>query len=288
MQRREYLFATVAASVPLAGCSGDDGGGSDEDDGGDPSSSTGTDENGEEGGIVWEGWNVPNQVQSGETFDLGATISNQGSDSRTVEIAVYIRFNGQNELEVGDPQPLELEGNETREVGGDVTLQYVGTTRYRYEVTGLDTDPTVSIEVVPAQLDVGGTYTNPDDVSLSVEAIDRSTEYNYQNNRGETGTEQAPTGQAYIWVTFQASNQSGQSQFVPRDSDIAVLHDGRQYDATHIRREQGKYEGGDLEPDVTREGWIVYQVPEEIAPEDVTVAHSGDDAYGEWQVRWSG
>lgn len=103
--------------------------------------------------------------------------------------------------------------------------------------------------------------------------------------------EEAEEGMQFALLNFEARNESDIQQRVALTTDPVILHDGRQYDQQVGLPE--RYEGGELEPGVTREGQLLYEVPEGTSEDNLTTvlsmdSYDGDDEPYQFTVHWVG
>lgn len=103
--------------------------------------------------------------------------------------------------------------------------------------------------------------------------------------------EEAEEGMQFALLNFEARNESDIQQRVALTTDPVILHDGSQYDQQVGLPE--RYEGGELEPGVTREGQLLYEVPEGTGEDDLTTvlsmdSYDGDDEPYQFTVHWVG
>ncbi len=42
-----------------------------------------------------------------------------------------------------------------------------------------------------------------------------------------------------------------------------------------------------MEAGVSRDGWIAYELPDDIERDELVVSYTGGDLLGEWTVRWA-
>lgn len=76
------------------------------------------------------------------------------------------------------------------------------------------------------------------------------------------------------FVIITAENGADNVVFLPPGSDIDILHE--HIDATFIQKEEGRYEGGEVEHSIGREGWTAYEIPEELDASNFVISYSDD------------
>jgi hypothetical protein len=130
-------------------------------------------------------------------------------------------------------------------------------------------------------------------VSFGIEYTVQDLELVDEYEREGTGrTEEAPDGSQYAIVSVSVHNGHDGRVLLPRATEFAILDgEGGQYDRD-VYGHADEYEGGEVQPDITREGIIMYEIPadHEVGDLLVTLARDGRDPDGnpyEMNVRWS-
>ncbi|WP_265112053.1 DUF4352 domain-containing protein [Halosolutus halophilus] len=115
--------------------------------------------------------------------------------------------------------------------------------------------------------------------------------YEYEDYDGTTSEESAPSGSQWAFLDVYAENVGDESEYIPHSIDISIIADDQQFENTFISREEGRYESSQIRPEISREGWIVYEIPAELDPENVEVSYTGEGYQGgisgEWDARWA-
>lgn len=316
--RRVFLAsASTVAAAGLAGCTGDGGdadGAADQSDGGDgptnesddgptnessdggaaadagggmdgrDGNATDADGNASDGSgtpaIKVTGIEVPERVGIGDDFDVTVALANGGDGDGAHPIELHRRG------PTGGWQRIHTENvsvaageNATVTVSG-VNSSVVGAQRFRVGRKG----PTATTAVGGALREYGESFTT-DGVTITVEEPGYRRDYTWQDGDAER-SETAPREQTYAWVTVNAENVGETRSSLPTAEQFALLVDGDQVDVAEVKRERERYEGGSVLPDVSREGWVAFQVPMQLAEERVRIAwdRRGDD--GEVQAYW--
>lgn len=102
-------------------------------------------------------------------------------------------------------------------------------------------------------------------------------------------TDEPPDGAKYLLVHLVAENISKNASFAPSESAFAVIHLGVQIDSDFASYPQGyaDYEGGEVFPGVSKEGWIRFTVPVGAPPADLTVTYKPFDLFGDTYYSWN-
>lgn len=302
MNRRKVLLGSgVVLTSTLAGCTGNETGNGENSGNGNstnPSNSGNNESDTEEptdGGngntdnesagepeFEVESLDMPEEVEVGEEWSWSITVANTGDADGTFETAVYVKTADTDFTEVGTIE-LEIPAGGTATYESDTgTLRYITRATYRFEALDLEQE----IQAVSRSLTFGESYRTPQDIVVTAHSIDLRDVYEYENYDGETATEEASSGSQWAFLEFEAANESGSSEFVPLEGDVSLIAGDTQYDSQYISKEDGKYEGGEVQPGITREGWIAYEIPSDLRVGDLEVAYSGSNFEGEWSVRW--
>jgi hypothetical protein len=88
-------------------------------------------------------------------------------------------------------------------------------------------------------------------------------------------------------VDFRAENEADELVETPPKSDVVVVVDDTQYRYVEYRREHEQYEGGDILENESRQGSILYEVPDDVQAIDIEVVYSDTFADGDVAVYWS-
>lgn len=166
----------------------------------------------------------------------------------------------------GDDESEEAEGESGEETGNG---EYVD-----------EADETVELS-----------YGDEAETSFGVVYVAHGLDIQDSFERSSGRDEEAGDGMQFALLNFEARNESDTPQRVALPTDPVLLHDGSQYD-TQIGLPE-RYEGGELQPDVTREGQLLYEVPEGTGEEELTTvlsrdSYDGDSNPYQFTVHWQG
>lgn len=100
----------------------------------------------------------------------------------------------------------------------------------------------------------------------------------YDDGYGET-TPMKGDDYKFMLVDVTVEHTGDKSDFAPLAFDMPALANGGQYDADiYYGDEYETYEGGQLQPGVTRSGIVIYEVKDDVEAEDVAI-HWTDEYY---------
>lgn len=294
MERRRVLSIIAAtAGVSIAGCSGDpeSGSGNSQSQSTDTTSpspnqgdeSTPTEsptdidtqtptESGEPEFVV-ESVDIPEEVEIGEEWSWAITIANTGEVGGTFRTEVTASIGDSDFQRLGEIE-LEIPAGETATYESETaTTSYLTQATLRFEEFDLERD----VNVVTRSLTFGEPYQNPEGIVTVAHGIDLQSSYTYEGYDGSEETETAGDGMMWAFLEFEATNDGGSPEYVPSDSDISIITGNQQYNSTYINKEEGQYESDEIQPGITRRGWIAYEIPNDLTGEDLSVAYSDGD-----------
>ena len=228
-------------------------------------------------------YDFPEEVEAGEEWSWSVTVENTGGADGTFESGVFFSEpDGQRE-HLGDIS-LDVPAGESAIYESDTAaFPYVTRIEFYFD----EPDESVVVSILTATLNFGEYFRNPDGIEMTVNEVDLRSSYTYEDWDGSDATEEASSGYQWAFVYFEATNDSGSSEWLPWEGDVNILVNGSQYDNEYIHKEEGRYEGGSEVADgVTREGWLAYEVPDDLSVSDLDIHHSDRDFFGDWEVIW--
>jgi hypothetical protein len=106
-----------------------------------------------------------------------------------------------------------------------------------------------------------------DDISFTVVRYEFTD--SYEAGYGEKHTHHPPEGAKYLWVYVKAKNVGELAYYIPYDYGVDLLYKGEEIMCTHTEpyfEEKEMYRGSmtKIYPNVTKEGWVFYEVPKGI------------------------
>lgn len=94
----------------------------------------------------------------------------------------------------------------------------------------------------------------------------------------------------FALLEFEARNEGDEAERTPSAwQDIVLLHDNNQYDSEFVSDMGGReeYDDGEIQPDVTREGYIAFDVPGDLDEGDLDTLWHDDFLGANIDVRWT-
>lgn len=295
MYRRAYL--AVCSTVFVAGCSSGDGesgdGATPPDTATEAATAIATETEEMSGEVEYVGspefeiaaYNFPEEVQITETFRPSIEIRNTGDTNGDYGGALYFRVEDSDWVKEGTWQWQNIEPGQTKTVqaNGEWSLPWL----YDYEISLGDFDKTTTVTTVPYQASVGESFTAHNKARAEVTDIRLTARYEYQDYDDETAVEEAPDGKQWALVTMEAENTADEAVDLPETFDISLLSDQSQFETATIRKEDREYEGGEVQPGIVRNGWIAFEIPDDISHDDLRVVWSTFLENGDIAVYWS-
>lgn len=224
---------------------------------------------------------APSQVEIGTTATWSFTVKNTGGQTGTFETTVSTKESSDYSWSTSEDWTATVKpGNTHTFESQEFSLPYMTTVKLR-----LDTfNKTTSISFVSRKLQFGESFTNGDQVKVTVTNLEAKAKYHWSSN-GYTYTETPENGQ-YIFAHVKAHNNAGKPIRIPTKYDFAIVANHSQYDATYYQGTDG-YEGGKVQADIIREGVVVFDVPESVSPQSAQFVYSDTTLNGDIAVYWS-
>jgi hypothetical protein len=152
------------------------------------------------------------------------------------------------------------------------------------------TDAESNLRIVPKRIQVGEEYTTSNDIGITVESIDLEEFYMYEDYMGEESVNEPESGQ-YVFVDLRTQNQGDVPKRLPSSIDFQVLANNRQYESTTLYDEPAdrgeSYEGGEVQPGIIRDGYMTFEVPEDVNKEDISVVWNEMISLEDKSVYWT-
>lgn len=236
-------------------------------------------------------YNIPKEAEINENITIGLTIENTGGQTGSYSEPLYLKTPDSDWAEIQEVDFGEVKPGEKSTLSSSEPFSFDYMSRYEFRLG--DFDETAVLQVVSAKLGWGEVYTTPENYKIRADKPTLQSTYTYENYRGEEEEEEPDSGGQWAFMNFWAKNETGEPNYSPLSSEIKLLTGSSQFDnkGNYSREPVDKgqqYDGGELQPGVVREGWIAYEVPDEIAPGDLTAAWSQSYYDGEIAVNWSG
>lgn len=244
-------------------------------------------DNSESSDISLNSLNVPGEVEMGESYTVEATFENSGGKSGEFETTVMIRdhdsssFSATENTISGEIGPGEQETYETSLKASDVSSNVIG-------LAGTNAES--SLRIVPKKIEVGDEYSTSNRIGITVKSVELASYYRYEDYMGEERIQEPDSGQ-YIFVNIKTQNQGDVPKSLPSSYDFQIVANNRQYESTTSYNEPiGKgeiYEGGEVQPGIIREGYMVFEVPEDVNKGDISVVWNEIISLNEKSVYWT-
>lgn len=285
MQRRTYLAATVAGVAGVAGCTGSGGdGGQDRRTVEETPTDTPTDTptaTPEPASFEVKSVDAPERVAIGEEYQFSITVRNSGEQDGTFTDTLLAKTSDSNSYQtVGEIQLEVSAGGTVTWESNSTSTEYMTEVQFRLDSMG----ESWTLQVVSQTLSFGEYYTNPDGIALAVASAETRDSYTYESN-GYTYEERPPSGKVYLFVSVLAENEAGQPAYAPAGYDWAAIVGNQQYESIGYYADNA-YEGGELQAGIVREGYVVYEVPEDTSVQDLRMAWSEQYYDGNVAVYW--
>jgi len=225
----------------------------------------------------------PSQVSVNEGFTPTISVTNTGDQAGSFSAPLYYRMVEEDWSETGEWEFGGIPPGETvtAEANEPWSFSYVG----NYEFALGDFDGTASMRVIPKEIPYGDSYTNPDEIRLMVSSPEFKARYPRQVGDREDVVE-APEGKTFLFINVEAENASDEAQALPHYQSFHYLAGDREYEPDWDGYKDGRYEGGDVQPGVVRDGYLFYEVPEDVDRENPVIVWSEEYYYGRSTAFW--
>ena len=300
MPKRRAVIAGVSGLglIPMAGCLGDEGDpvgsveqteDSAEVDEQQNVDSEGGDQQTQEGPtFAIAGWDMPEEVQINEEFSWRVFIENRGDEKGEFSAPLYLKLPGSDWEEIGEVDLGEISPGEQEVYGSDsAKLAYID----RYEFAVGDLRETAVLQTISARISWGSRYTTPAGYEIRVHSPRLADSYSYLDYSGVPNEKFPENGGQWLFVDVFVKNNTGQARLSPSTRDFVLLFGNQQSDPEGFILDDPidygpQFDGGELQPGVEREGWILFEVPQGISVEDIRIAWSDTTIEGELSVGW--
>lgn len=229
----------------------------------------------------------PSEVKIGIDFTWTVEVENTGDSDGVFETTVQ-RSRGGGPSEEIDAVSIEVDAGETETGTYSGVIDLVGSYRY-----GLgDTEAGFSVTANERDIGFGETYVNPDEVSMTVDGVERFydvrlvSSYTYTDEDGRRIIERASEGREFALVSVESSKEGRALVDLPRREEFVLFVDGEAYDSVERLRDD-EYEGGETRSR-SRTGVVMFEVDDDVSRTDTfEVYWSREYEGGEAEVTWS-
>lgn len=299
LSRRRYLaLAGSALSVGVAGCSSRS-----EGNGGSTTTDTDTDSRDGDGaratdtptstdtpassGASFEvvEYDFPNEVKTGTSFTPSITVKNVGGQAGTLEETIYYTVGGSDWQEGGTWIFENVAPGAEKTVTSDGPWSFPWVTTLEFALG--EREQTVTVETTPAKLSFGESFTNEEGMQTTMESLELKGAYEYTDYNDEQTREEAPNGMQWAFLQIHAENTGDEVAYTPIANNVSLVAGNQQYSRVYVDKEGG-FETGEIQPDIVREGFFAYEIPENLSQSDVTAVWSDTGPYGDVVAHWSG
>lgn len=226
---------------------------------------------------------APQEVELGEKIHFSLKVENIGNGMGTFESTLSYTQSGYDEWHTfNNAASITLRSGQSRTTDWWVKPAYQGTCTVRVD----ETNETFQTAVAPHVLSFGETWSYLDKMAVTIDRVEFFDSYRWSSG-DYTYDETAPQGKKWAKVFLSAKNNASEAMYTPLSSEMYIIAGNRQYDDTYLNDDKGEYEGGEIQPGIIRDGWIVYEVPKGLSKDDLAVTWVGDDYYGSWSARWT-
>lgn len=227
--------------------------------------------------------NIPEKVEIGQGITITAKIKNTGNADGTWKDTLSARIAGEQWFKLRDIS-LEVPAGETKTWTSEKrVIRYVSELTYRFERAGVE----FVTEGTPGMIPYGESFKSVDGLETTVQKVELKSYYEYQDYNGETAKERAGDGQQWAFVYLRSENIVDQPVVSPLAMNISIIAGNKQYNDVTVNKEEGAYDGTEINPGIVREGWIPYKIPASLSKSDFRVTWTDDNGYGSWTMSWS-
>lgn len=224
---------------------------------------------------------APDTVEISEKSQYSFSVTNTSDQSGTFSTTARTRVEDGSWVETDHWQENLEPGQTTRFRSELFWAEYLSS--IDVELSAFDEQ--FSIQFTPAHPDWGDPHVVPGKYELAARQIRFSDRYTWES--GATEYEELPSdGNQWAWVEFAAKNTTNESVTLPRKGVFTLASEGRQYTYTPVRGHKHMYEGGDVQAHAVRDGEILYEIPEGLTRENVSLTYSETSSAGEIAVYW--
>ncbi len=295
MPTRRHLIALTAttASAGLYGCVSppeetDDDDEEEEDDDTEPVETDDTEEEDDdedeeelEPEFRFGGFSAPDEVNLNEEFQVEFTVENVGEAEGTYETEIrhHFEWTGYTFEDIS----LEVPAGESATYSSEeFSMPYLGW----FELEVPDFNERVRTNSMRPRLSFEDSFRTPRGLEIEVLEGDTTSRYRYRRSDGTLGNRSAPgTNTRWGRVMIRCSNTTDRSLEPPALSEF----DMPQAVADVVDDEQmvdGYSDDRRIAEDGVREGWLVFEVPDDVTRGDLSLIWEREFDEGESRARW--
>lgn len=234
---------------------------------------------------------APDRVTVGE--DVVVTVRAENAGGSTGDMTLEYEVVGP-QTQPSERRTLEFVVNGDSSVSKTISIspQTVGVVKVTVDGESYTT------RVVLPRVSFGESWKTPDDVKIEMDDRVLAPRYSYDEVVGEL-TREASAGLQYLFVRCQFESTGIGATTSPETTLIQAMFGGESYarkvpviteaDEFTAPVEGPPYVpsfGSDLEPDQTRRGWILFEVPNDATRADIDIKYRGQSEDSEYGVVW--
>lgn len=238
--------------------------------------------------IQLDQYTTPNKVEIEEMFSIKVSVTNTGGQSTDFSAPLYMKSGDSTWSEQGQLDFGEVPPGETKQVTtNEFSFSYLN----RYEIRLGDFSTTAVVQTVSSQFEWGGQYKTPKGYLVRVDEPELQDTYKYEDYMGDIQQKSPDNEGQWAFVNVRVENQTGSPNYSPMSSEFKIVSNQSQYDSKFLLSDPvdkgEKFEGGELQPGIVREGWIPYAIPSDLSVSDLTLSWSTTYYDGDVSVEWS-
>lgn len=285
MHASRRALLSLVATTAVAGCTGSDGDGSDTATPEATTTSPPTTAAPEPAAFEVVGYEAPDTVELRTEFTLSVTVANTGDQPGEFAAPLSRTAPDGARREVAQVAPGEIPAGGTATFETEpLALDYIG--RYTFRVA----ESSTTVRAVPASLQWGTDYRTPAGYVIRVTEPTLQDTFEYEGGYDDI-EERGPSGdRQWAFVDVAVDNETGAAAPSPSASDFVLVGADARYDNYVIVDDPinrgPRFEGGELQPDAERSGWVSYAIADDLGVSDLRVAWSGETADGEVGAVW--
>ena len=264
MNRREYLASTSLFVGGVAGCA---------EDPTTQQSTTESESTPDPTPFELVGVDAPEEVEIGQSVSYAFEIRNTAEQEQVFETDIRTRLGEHSDWGIANTWTERMPAGETRLLESEpFTANYMGD--FAVDIAALD--ERITIVFSNANLEYGYNFDIWNGATVSVVDVE------FANQIGSYVPENGQFARAYV----SATNASNEVVNLPAPQDFSVLVGNTEYEPLNIQ-EGDFYEGGEVQPEILREGFVTFEVGDNVAIEDIVVVWSITQPDGSVSAYWT-
>lgn len=236
--------------------------------------------------VRYEGINAPESIELGETAEFQIVAENTGGSTGTFEREAVLE---------GPNGPYDQDGKVNFTVDADSQRSFNLTANPRSvgNATLSIAGDSAAVEIVPASVSKGSEYELPQGGSIQFQKIQLAEYYQYEGYDGEKVVS-PPAGKEFLIAFYDAENNGSEEIHVPgTDSFYAIGNSERfprasseEYTSTTftdpvIGEEFVNGTSISLDPGKRKNGWVLFEVDDDLSEEDISLQVDWDKGFGD-------